>query len=213
MKTLFKVMGILFVTAFFAMTSIVFSQIKISDSAPLMDYKMLATDGQQLSLEDIKSENGTLVIFSCNTCPFVVGQKDGSFPGWERDYNTIYEKAKKLGVGMVLVNSNEANRTPENDVDGLEAMRQRANDYKYTMPYVIDEKHQLADALGAKTTPHVYLFDKDDKLVYVGSIDNTWDPKRKKDVYYLQEAFDKLGGKIKTQESQPRGCSIKRITI
>jgi len=213
MKTLFQTTIFIFVVAIISLSNISLAQIKISDPMPLADYKMLATDGRQLSLNDIKAKNGTLVIFSCNTCPFVVGQKDGSFPGWERNYNTIHETAQKLDVGMVLVNSNEANRTPDNNVDGLEEMTLRTREHQYTMPYVIDEKHQLADALGAKTTPHVYLFDKDDKLIYMGSIDNTWDPKRKKDVFYLQEAFDKLGGKIKTQESQPRGCSIKRVAI
>jgi len=207
-KTVWSIM-----IACFALTCS-FAQLKIADSAPMTDYLMEATDGQQVSLDKIKGENGTLVIFSCNTCPFVVGQKDGSFPGWERDYNTIHKMATEKGIGVVLVNSNEANRTPDNSVDHIDAMRRRAAEKEYAIPYVVDKNSQLADAFGAKTTPHIYLFDKDNKLVYTGSIDNTWDPKRKKDIPYLQQALEQFPSKkIKTQESQPRGCSIKRMPI
>jgi len=204
--------GILLAATFFSTLS--FTQLKINDLAPLTDYQMEATDGTQLTLDNVKGESGTLVIFSCNTCPFVVGYKDGSFPGWERNYNAIMRVAQEKGVGMILVNANEANRTPTQSDDSIEEMHKRSTEQEYAMPYVIDKDSRLADAFGAKTTPHVYLFDKDNKLVYMGSIDNTWDPKRKKDIPYLQNAFDKLSeGKIKVAESQPRGCSIKRIAI
>ena len=70
----------------------------------------------------------------------------------------------------------------------------------------------MADAFGAKTTPHVYLFDKNMKLVYVGSIDNTWDTKRTEELTYLKNSLETLlkGEKIKEKETTPRGCSIKR---
>lgn len=184
------------------------ASLKIGESAPLSNVQMESTDGQQLSLKDINAENGTLVIFSCNTCPFVVGMKDGGFPGWEKDYNEIHKLAKEKGLGVVLVNSNEGKRPGE---DSMEEMQKRAQEKGYTIPYVLDKDSKLADAFGAKTTPHIYLFDKDLKLIYTGSIDNTWDPKRKEDISYLKNALSELNGKIKVKESEPRGCSIKRV--
>lgn len=175
---------------------------------PMVDYKMEATTGDSLTLKDIKGMNGTLVIFSCNTCPFVVGMKDGGFAGWEKDYNAIADLASANGLGVVLVNSNEAKRPGE---DSMEEMQKRAELMQYKIAYVLDKDSKLADAFGAKTTPHVFLFNENDELIYVGSIDNTWDPKRKEDIPYLQNAINNLKGKIKVQESEPRGCSIKRV--
>ncbi|NGF76315.1 redoxin domain-containing protein [Fluviicola sp. SGL-29] len=185
--------------------------LKISDTAPLADRKMEATDGKQLSLNDVKGENGTLVIFSCNTCPFVVGMKDGGFPGWEKDYNALHKLAAEKGFGVILVNSNEAKRSGEESEDTMGAMKERAKANGYTIPYVVDKESTLADAFGAKTTPHVFLFDKEMKLIYTGSIDNTWDPKRKEDIPYLINALSQFDSKIKVAESEPRGCSIKRV--
>lgn len=185
-----------------------FGQLKIGKTAPLSDEKMEGIDGKSISLNDVKAENGTLVIFSCNSCPFVVGMGEGSFPGWEKDYNDIHKLATEKGFGVILVNSNEAKRSNE---DSFDEMKKRATEKKYTIPYVVDKDSKLADAFGAKTTPHVYLFDKENKLIYTGSIDNTWDPKRKEDVPYLVNALNEFDSKIKVEESEPRGCSIKRL--
>lgn len=183
-----------------------FGQLKIGDTAPLFDRKMDGV-GELLSLNDVKETNGTLVIFSCNTCPFVVGMKEG-FQGWEKDYNSINKLATEKGFGVVLVNSNEAKRS---DDDSMDEMARRAEEQAYSMPYLLDKNSELADAFGAKTTPHIYLFDKDNKLIYTGSIDNSWDPKRKEDIPYLTNALNEASTKIKVKESEPRGCSIKRV--
>lgn len=182
--------------------------LKIGKKAPLADKKMKDISDKEYSLEDLKEKNGLLVVFSCNTCPFVVG--GSNFAGWEKDYNDIYEKCQELGIGMVLINSNEAKR---NGDDSLEKMKKHASDKGYKMKYVVDKNHVLADAFGAKTTPHIFLFDKDLKLIYTGSIDNSWDGKRSKDESYLENAlFEVKNGKsISTTNSSPRGCSIKRI--
>ena len=67
---------------------------------------MKGVSGNQFSLNDLKLKNGLLVVFSCNTCPFVIGNK--SMDGWENRYNDLYEFCKLQDIGMVLVNSNEA---------------------------------------------------------------------------------------------------------
>lgn len=183
---------------------------KIGTKATLTDVKMPSVEGTEYSLSDLKGKNGLIVVFSCNTCPFVVGSSN--FAGWEKDYNELHALAQENGIGLVLVNSNEAKRG--ND-DSFEAMQKKAEAANYSMPYVVDKESKLADAYGAKTTPHVYFFDGEFELTYVGSIDNTWDTQREVDEYYLKDAITQVGAgkKVSVKESEPRGCSIKRVSI
>jgi thioredoxin-related protein len=185
-----------------------FAQIKKGTALPLSDQQMIdVKTNSKMALKDYKKEKGLLVIFSCNTCPFVVGTPD--FPGWERQYNRLFEQATKQNIGFVLVNSNEAKRGKE---DSIEEMMKRAEDQGYKMPYLVDENSSLANAFGAKTTPHIFLFNGDLKLAYSGSIDNIWDNKRTEEIPYLANAMDALsqGKKIKPSATPPKGCSIKR---
>jgi peroxiredoxin len=181
--------------------------LKVGKTAPLQDYAMNGIDGSSATLKSLKGDKGLLVVFSCNTCPFVVGAE--KFPGWEVQYNPIHDLALSNGVKMVLINSNEAKRGGD---DAMDAMKKRAEEKGYTMPYLVDTDSKLADAFGARTTPHVYLFDSGMKLVYTGSIDNTWDSKRTEDIPHLKNALTSLGKgeKIKAHTTDPRGCSIKR---
>lgn len=181
--------------------------LKIGKTMPMKDVKMLNTDNVKYALSELNGEKGILVVFSCNTCPFVVGSD--KFAGWEVQYKELNDLAKKEGVSMVLINSNEAKRDKD---DSFEAMQNRAKEKEYTMKYLVDVNSEVANAFGAKTTPHVYLFNKDLKLVYTGSIDNTWDSKRESDVPYLKNALGQLGkgAKISENNTAPRGCSIKR---
>lgn len=185
------------------------AQVKLKSELPLADQSFKNSNGSDLTLRQAKGENGLIIIFSCNTCPFVVGTPD--FPGWERQYNDLYNFAKEQKVGFVLLNSNEAKR---DKADSFSEMEIRAKTMSYLMPYLVDEKSALANALEAKTTPHVFLFDKDLKLIYSGSIDNIWDNKRKKDIPYLKNAINGmvLNNKIQYKETPPRGCSIKRVS-
>ena len=83
----------------------------------------------------------------------------------------------------------------------------------YTMKYVVDENHVLADALGALTTPHVYLFDEDMKLVYKGAIDDNVNDASEVKEHYLQDAIKNLmsGKTIDPNSTRQLGCSIKRV--
>ncbi len=178
--------------------------LKIGDKAPMTEAKMPAVGEKSYSLNDIKKENGLLVVFSCNTCPFVLA--------WEDRYNELNAYANENKVGMVLVNSNEAKRSGD---DSKEAMVKHAREKAYKMPYVIDSEHKLADAFGARTTPHVYLFNKKGELAYVGAID---DNQVKGDVKtnYLKNALADLGKgglKCSTAETKAIGCSIKRVAV
>ncbi|MEX1192773.1 MAG: redoxin family protein [Brumimicrobium sp.] len=182
--------------------------LKIGEQAPMQGYKMKSTSNNEETLKTLSKEKGLIVVFSCNTCPFVIG--NDSFEGWERDYNNLSTIANQNGLGFVLVNSNEAKRKKG---DGFEDMIARVKDYEYKMPYVLDKKHQLADAFGAKTTPHIFMFDNNMELIYEGAIDNTWKPSEDEVKPYLINAINAHveGNIIEINKTAPKGCSIKRI--
>ena len=175
----------------------------IGSSAPKTDLKMMDISGKEISLKDIKKENGLLIIFSCNTCPFV--------NAWENRYPGLAEICEKNNIGMVLVNSNEAKRNGE---DSMEEMKKHARLNDYKCYYTLDENSVLADTFGAKTTPHVFLFNNEFKLVYRGSIDDTEGKKEKqpKDHYLLNAIMDMISQKtIVPNDTKAIGCSIKRV--
>jgi len=183
--------------------------LEIGAKAPLADRQMESTTGKMLSINNIKQENGMLVIFSCNTCPFVVGNGKDS-EGWEKRYKDVQRAAVDANVGMVLVNSNEAKR--DND-DSMVAMIAHASENAYRSTYVLDKNHELADAFGALTTPHVYLFDKDMKLVYKGAIDDNVSDSKAVEEHYLLDAMKHVqaGTTIEVNSTRQLGCSIKRV--
>ncbi|MGB1572960.1 MAG: thioredoxin family protein [Flavobacteriales bacterium] len=185
-------------------------ELAIGDKAPLTEFKMTNIDGQDWSLVDLAGENGTLVIFTCNTCPFVVG-REGKSEGWEGRYNEVIAFARENGIGSVLVNSNEAKRKGD---DSLEEMKQHAREAGYIAPYVVDAGHKLADGFGARTTPHIYLFDGDFRLVYRGSIDDSVNSAADVKERYLEDAITKMvaGKKVKPAVTKAIGCSIKRMS-
>ena len=176
-------------------------QLTIGDKATHTDVKMTGISGENVSLADLKMENGIVVIFSCNTCPFVLA--------WEDRYNDIYTWAKANKVGMAMLNSNFQKRSGD---DSLEAMKKHAREKGYNFPYLIDKESLLANAYGGQTTPHVFLFDKDFNLVYKGAIDDNFKNASEVKETYLKDAISSLakGEKIAVSETKPMGCSIKR---
>lgn len=183
--------------------------LELGSKAPMADVKMPSTDGTSYSLQDLAGRNGLLVIFSCNTCPFVVGA-EGYGEGWEGRYAGLGSFCKENGVGMVLVNSNEGKRSKG---DSMEDMKARAKEHGFgSVPYVLDKNSELANAFGARTTPHVFLFNKEMKLVYRGSIDDSNESPSKVKQPWLRNAISAVtaGKPIDPADTKPVGCSIKR---
>jgi len=182
--------------------------IEIGEHAPFPIYEMMNVDGNTVSIDNIKGENGALVIFTCNSCPFVVGR--GETEGWEGRYNALIEFAAANGIGTLLVNSNHAKRDGD---DSYTMMKNRARDMEYIAPYVVDEGSKLANGFGARTTPHIFLFNSDLKLVYKGVIDDSVDSADKVEEHFLRIAIERTaeGKRVKTSETNPVGCSIKRV--
>ena len=204
----FKIFGVLIITALMSFnTNPKFQSLKIGKKASLTNHKMKAVSGQDFSLEDLVMENGMLVIFSCNTCPFVVGNQ--SMQGWQGRYNEIYDLCKRNRIGMVLVNSNEAKR---DNVDSFTEMQKHSENQKYDAPYVMDRDSKLADAFGASTTPHVFLMNKDFSLIYKGAIDDNVNSSSEVKESWLKDALNAAGTNktIAVTETRNSGCSIKR---
>jgi len=176
------------------------AELELGASMPGMNHNMRDISGKDLTLGDIKGENGTLVIFSCNTCPWVIR--------WEDRYVTIAESYTPEGISVVAVNSN-ASRF-EGD-DSLEKMATHAKEKNYNFPYVQDDNSTLARLFGATKTPHIYLFDKSNRLVYRGAIDDNARDSKSVDEHFLANAIDSLieGKPIEKPISKAIGCSIK----
>lgn len=177
----------------------------LGTSLPLADKKMEnVSDGKWISLNDSKKTNGLVVIFSCNTCPYVIAQ--------EGRILDIQKKAERMQFGVVIINSNEDKR---NGDDSRDAMKSYASKQKYTAPYVIDSMSVMADAFGATRTPECFLFDNTGKLVYRGSIDDSpKDEKAVKNNYLLNAMTEVSKGKaVSVATSVSSGCSIKRKQI
>ena len=157
--------------------------------------------GKEFSLDKIKTKKGLLVIFSCNTCPYV--------KYYETRIKDIQDKCKSMGIGAVIINSNEAYRGEE---DSPEAMKKYAEAQNYSAPYLMDEKSTLADAFGATRTPECFLFDANGKLIYKGAIDDNVKDEKAVSQHYLKEAITAVsnGKKPEVSETKSIGCSIKR---
>ncbi len=176
-------------------------ELEIGKPIPGASLKMMDISGKEVSLADVKGENGLLVIFSCNTCPYVKLS--------EARIKESATLARKNKIGVIAVNSNEAQR---NDDDSFEAMKKYASSQVYDFNYVVDKNSKLANAFGASRTPQCFLFDKKG-LVYRGAIDDNVKDASEAKEHYLNDAISAvgIGNTVKTSSSKSIGCSIKRM--
>ena len=190
-KILISIMGLTFLLA---------GELEIGSTMPLKDLKLADISGKNITLANAKGDVGTLVVFSCNTCPWVIR--------WEDRYVSLANTYAQKGIGMIAVNSNAARFGSE---DSLEEMLEHAKNNGYNFPYAQDPESELASAFGATKTPHIYLFNADDKLVYLGAIDDNAKNAKKVEVPFLANAIDALlaGNPINPQTTKALGCSIK----
>jgi peroxiredoxin len=165
-------------------------------------FELTGVDGKTHSLETLKGARATVVVFSCNHCPYVVLNEDRLI-AVARDY------AAK-GVGFAAINSNDAEKYPE---DSFSEMRKRAAEKKFPFPYLRDESQDVARAFGATHTPHLFVLDAELKLAYTGSVDDDSGYKTRKpaEKLYLRDALDDLiaGRPVRVRETHAIGCTIK----
>lgn len=177
------------------------NSLPIGSSLPLADHRLNDVQGQDVTMKQAARKNGLLVMFSCNTCPYVIRNQERT--------KEMCSYALQNNIGVILLNSNENQR---DDEDSYEAMKAYATQQKYNWYYVVDKNNIVADAFGANRTPECFLFSAALKLVYHGAIDdNPTDPDNVTR-HYLKEAINELlaGKEISTRETRSVGCTIKR---
>jgi thioredoxin-related protein len=169
---------------------------------PKAELKLMDITGKEITLKSAMKENGLLVMFSCNTCPVVIKNQGRA--------KEICQYSQSKNVGVVLLNSNEANRDGE---ESLNAMKSYAKAQAYNWFYAVDKNNELADAFGASRTPECFLFDKSGKLVYHGAIDDNPNDQGSVNRHHLKEAINEItnGKDVSVKETKSVGCNIKRI--
>lgn len=172
----------------------------LNAKAPKTDVKMKGVDGAWHTIKGVAGEKGTLVLFSCNACPWV--------KKWEDRMSSIGNTYQEKGVGVIMINSNDPAKVAE---DGYDEMVARAKAKAFGFPYVVDATSEVARAFGATRTPEVFLFDAKGKLVYHGAVDDSPSNPKAVDEPYLKNALNALveGKAIPKAQTKALGCSIK----
>ena len=166
------------------------------------DFELLDTvSDTTISLNDAKGEKGTVILFICNHCPFVIHVNP-----------MIVQLAKEYqekGIAFVAISSNDVENYPQ---DAPDLMKQKAKEEGYTFPYLYDETQEVAKAYDAACTPDIYLFDANLNLVYRGQLDGSRPgndvPLTGTDLKKAMNAV--LEGKEVDPDQKPSlGCNIK----
>lgn len=160
------------------------------------------TSDKQISFADVAGDKGTLVMFICNHCPYVLHIAD--------EIAAVAAQYGPLGIGFVAISSNDVNDRAE---DGPEYMREFAQKYHFSFAYLYDESQAVAKAYDAVCTPDLFLFDANGRCVYRGQFD---DSRPKRDVPVtgadLRASLDALlAGDMIPEDAQvpSQGCNIK----
>lgn len=125
-----------------------------------VEFELPATDGQVLTLSDVQGPKGTLIMFICNHCPYVVGKLDRILA----DSAAVME----LGIGVAAVSANDVVSYPQ---DSFENMTKLAEKKAFPFPYLYDESQAVARAYGAECTPDFFGFNAQGALQYRGRLD------------------------------------------
>ena len=173
----------------------------IGDEA--MDFKLPNVDGKEVSLSEMDGAKGAIVIFSCNTCPYVKAYEDRMI--------ALHQKYSALGYPVIAINSNDARLSPG---DSFEQMQKRAQEKSFPFPYLYDQSQEVIKAYGATRTPEVYLLNRESgKFVvkYIGAIDNNHQVPESVTEPYVESALTSViqGKKVEKATTKAIGCTIK----
>ena len=168
--------------------------------APAVDFSLPGTDGRIWTLDDCRGENGTLVMFICNHCPYVKAILDRII----RDCAEL----QAYGVASVAIMANDPTDYPE---DSFDNMKRIAEEKGFPFPYLLDESQAVARAYGAVCTPDFFGYNAALELQYRGRLDES----RKEPVPGARrELFEAMvqiaqSGKGPAEQVPSMGCSIK----
>jgi peroxiredoxin len=157
-------------------------------------------DGRNHAFKDLKGPKGTLIFFTCNHCPYVIGSEDRMV--------ALFERCRQAGISMVAIHSNE---TKDHPGDGFEEVKARMREKGFGWLSLRDESQLVARAYGAERTPHYFLFGPDDRLVYSGRQDNSPRDAAQARTHELDDAIeDMLAGRpARLERTDAIGCNVK----
>ena len=168
---------------------------------PAIDFSLPGTDGKIWTLDECRGENGLLVMFICNHCPYVKAILERLV----RDTNEL----KQLGMNTVAIMSNDPADYEEDSFDNMQRVAQE-NDFSF--PYLVDETQQTAQSYGAVCTPDFFGYNKDLQLQYRGRLDASRKeaaaPDARRDLFEAMKQVAETG-RGPQQQIPSMGCSIK----
>lgn len=176
------------------------SMLSLGTDAPVFELPDVVS-GNKISIEEVKGENGLVVMFICNHCPYVMYVQD--------EIARLADEYLQKGIGFVAISSNNVEKYPD---DSPDHMKQQAKKMRFHFPYLYDESQSVAKAYQAECTPDFFLFDNNLDLVYRGRLDEATPgngkPVNGKD---LRSAMDNLidGNPISEVQFPSIGCNIK----
>ncbi len=157
--------------------------------------------GKTMSLNDLKSDVATVVMFICNHCPFV--------KYLQNEMVNIAKKYQDRGVSFIAINSNDVESYPDDDPEHMKII---AEQHGYTFPYLFDKTQNVAKSYIAACTPDFYVFDKNLQCVYRGQFDDArpgnQNPITGKDLTGALDAV-LLGNPVSDDQKPSQGCNIK----
>lgn len=175
--------------------------LSVGDKA--IGFKLKNVDNSMVSLSDYAQEDGVILIFSCNHCPYSVAYEDRII--------ALADKYNADGYPVVMINPNDPSEYP---ADSFEYMQTRAEEKGFNFPYLFDDGQEIYPQYGATKTPHVYLLQKKKKgfyVAYIGAIDNNYKDVSAVTEKYVENAITALknGKKPSVEFTKAIGCSIK----
>ncbi len=200
MKTFFKFISIIYILSFAASSQAV----TVGESAP--DFKVRDVEGEEVTLSGQK-EKIVVLEWTNHKCPFVRKQYDSN------SMQAMQKKYTEAGVVWISVNSSGEGREGHfiSDDDAIKSIEEHQASPTH---YIRDVNGDIGKSFRATTTPHMFILDKDGKIVYAGSVDSI--PSANKDDVakaenYVAVALDELlaGKEVSKQNTAPYGCSVK----
>ena len=169
--------------------------------APIVDFSLPGIDGEIWTPEKARGENGLLVMFICNHCPYVKSIRDRLV----RDTRELMDH----GINSIAIMSNDP---AEYEEDSFENMQTIAEEFGFPFPYLLDESQQVAKSYGAVCTPDFFGYNKSMQLQYRGRLDASRKEAAADDV--KRDLFDAMKqvaqtGRGPEQQIPSMGCSIK----
>ncbi|NMN68150.1 peroxiredoxin [Candidatus Pelagibacter ubique] len=164
-------------------------------------FELKSTNNEIINLNDVRGENGTLIMFICNHCPYVVAVI--------KDIIEDYKNLKELGIKAVAICPNDSINYPD---DSFDKMIKFHKDNSFNFPYLIDETQEIAKSYGAVCTPDFFGYNKNLELQYRGRIRELKDlkpiKKDESDLFKAMKQIAKTGNGPKNQIPS-MGCGIK----